>query len=101
MNKGTEQFFEAEFDKARERGGETYAMAYIKGLRDGYDQCDKIQAEIMVELLKWFRKLPPSEMISLWSKSGECQGIFNMDEQQLVDKFINRFSNHPRPSEGV
>jgi hypothetical protein len=44
--------------------------------------------DFIVALLDWYSKLSPSEKISVWSKSGEHSGIFNMDSEQLLDKFV-------------
>jgi len=48
----------------------------------------ELERQSLISFLEWFQKLNPSDKISLWSKSGEVSGVFNMDSEQIVDKFL-------------
>jgi hypothetical protein len=43
------------------------------------------------ELIDWLSKLTPSEKVSLWSKNGDAHGIFNLDSEQLTDKYYRKY----------
>lgn len=43
--------------------------------------------EQVVEFANWLDKLTPSQRVSVWSRDGECKGLFNMDNEQLFEKF--------------
>lgn len=44
----------------------------------------------MIAFKKWYDKLPPSEKVSLWSESGEAQGLFNLSDERIVENW-NRY----------
>lgn len=49
---------------------------------------DSKAREQMIAVLDWYEKLTPSQKVSVWSKSGEFKGLFDMDSEQLVDRFL-------------
>lgn len=63
----------------------TYSQAIIEA------EC-LLEAEnqLLIDLADWKDKLQPNEKVSVWSKNGEHQGLFNMDNEQLLEKFLNR-----------
>ena len=51
------------------------------------DECEKIADDYAIEFAEWKDKLRPSQMVSFWSKNGEFKGKFDMDNEQLLEKF--------------
>jgi hypothetical protein len=41
----------------------------------------------IIDFANWLDKLTPSQRTSVWSKNGEGKGLFNMDNEQLFEKF--------------
>jgi predicted phosphodiesterase len=41
----------------------------------------------IIDFANWLDKLTPVQRISVWSKNGEGKGLFNMDNEQLFEKF--------------
>lgn len=87
--------------------GSQYAWQYSQGkgmakhniakesFIDGYDACYfledyKFKSSDMIEFAKWLNSLTPSEKVSVWSKNGEHKGLFNMDEEQLFEKWLRK-----------
>lgn len=66
--------------------------------RSGYEAAGGYTREQMIELLDWYAALKPSEKVSVWSKDGQYnKGLFNMDSEQLVDRFMEKhMKRHPR-----
>jgi hypothetical protein len=40
-----------------------------------------------IEFAEWLDKLTPRQRVSVWSKNGESKGLFNMDNEQLLEIF--------------
>ena len=85
-------------------GGE-YAWQYVQnkgaakyniakeGFIEGFNSCHeaegyKFKASDVIEFATWMNKLTPAQKVSVWSKNGEYQGLFNMDEEQLFEKWL-------------
>ena len=43
--------------------------------------------EFAIGFANWLTKLSPSQKVSVWSKNGEHNGLFTMDNEQLLDKY--------------
>lgn len=61
---------------------------------NGYHNCQEIQgfkfkASDMIEFATWMNKLTPAQRVSVWSKNGEYKGLFTMDEEQLLEKWLH------------
>jgi hypothetical protein len=54
---------------------------------------EKQRNEFAVEFANWVTKLSPSEKVSVWSKDGQHSGLFTMDNEQLLDKYIRSLKN--------
>lgn len=54
----------------------------------------------MIALLDWYDKLSPANRVSVWSKNGEYSGIFTMDSEQLVDRFLSIKPKVPKIIDG-
>lgn len=65
----------------------------------GYEAAGGYTKDDMIDLLSWYASLSPSEKVSVWSKDGSQQGLFTMDNEQLVDRFIEKRSKWPRALE--
>ena len=50
-------------------------------------QCEKIAEDYAIEFARWLDKLTPRQRVSVWSKNGESKGLFNMDNEQLLEIF--------------
>ena len=48
----------------------------------------------MIKFADYLEKLSPSDKVSVWSKDGQSKGLFNMDNEQLLEKF-KRIPHHP------
>ncbi len=64
---------------------------------NGYHNCKEIQgfkfkASDMIKFAAWMNKLTPAQKVSVWSKNGEHQGLFTMDEEQLFEKWLHEKS---------
>ncbi len=44
--------------------------------------------EEIIKMMDWYEKLPPAKRVSVWSKNGEHNGLFNMDNEQLLGRYI-------------
>lgn len=42
-----------------------------------------------ISFADWLDKLEPSQRTSVWSKNGEYRGLFTMDNEQLLEKYID------------
>ena len=61
---------------------------------NGYHNCQEVQgfkfkSSDMIEFATWMNKLTPAQRVSVWSKNGEYQGLFTMDEEQLFEKWLH------------
>lgn len=83
-----------EYEQAVKRKGQEYAGGYYEGIIDGYNKAREkyeFSREDMHKLADWILKLTPRQKVSVWSKSGESNsGLFDMDGEQLADKFIEK-----------
>ena len=43
--------------------------------------------DLAIKFADWLEKLSPASRVSVWSKDGQYQGIFNMDKEQLLEKY--------------
>lgn len=50
----------------------------------------KNERDILIDLLDYYKKLKPSQKVSVWSKNGEHAGIFDMDSEQIVDRYLDK-----------
>jgi SAM-dependent MidA family methyltransferase len=50
-------------------------------------------AKKTIDFADWLDKLTPSQRVSVWSKNGESKGLFNMDNEQLFEKYNETFKN--------
>lgn len=65
-----------------------FKEGFIKGYNKAKEQTPYSKQD-MIEFAEWKDKLSPSEKVSVWSKNGEWKGLFNMDNEQLLEKFEN------------
>jgi len=49
---------------------------------------EKQRNEFAIGFADWLIRLSPSQKVSVWSKNGEVSGLFNMDNEQLLDKYM-------------
>ena len=49
---------------------------------------EEFERETVIKFADWLLSLSPSQKVSLWSKDGQLSGIFTMDGEQLLDRFI-------------
>lgn len=47
--------------------------------------------DLAINFAKWIQTLSPTQRVSVWSKDGQYQGLFLMDEEQLLEKFKKKF----------
>jgi hypothetical protein len=52
--------------------------------------CEKVFSKFAIEFADWLSTLTPSERVSVWSKDGQHTGLFTMDNEQLLKKFLNK-----------
>ena len=43
--------------------------------------------DLAINFADWVEKLSPASRVSVWSKDGQYQGMFNMDKEQLLQKY--------------
>ena len=43
--------------------------------------------ELAINFADWVEKLSPASRVSVWSKDGQYQGMFNMDKEQLLQTY--------------
>lgn len=55
-------------------------------------ECAKIAIKFAIEFSEWKEKLKPSQKVSFWSKNGEHRGKFDMDDEQLIEVFLEERS---------
>jgi hypothetical protein len=48
-------------------------------------KCENIADEFAIGFKEWCDNLKPNQKVSLWSKNGEGKGVFNMDNEQLLE----------------
>jgi hypothetical protein len=46
---------------------------------------EKIADEFSIGFAEWLDTLKPNQRVSFWSKNGEGKGVFNMDNEQLLE----------------
>jgi len=54
---------------------------------------EKERDEFAIGFADWISKLTPSQKVSVWSKNGEHQVLFTMDNEQLLDKYKIALAN--------
>ena len=86
--------------------GSEYAWLYVQGkglskhnmakesFIEGFTACHVAEAyrfkvTDMIEFATWMNKLTPSQKTSVWSKNGEYKGLFDMDEEQLFERWLH------------
>lgn len=47
----------------------------------------KAKEKFAIEFATWVESLTPSDRVSVWSKDGQYKGLFNMDMEQLLEKY--------------
>ena len=52
----------------------------------------KITKQTAIDFANWLDKLTPSQRTSVWSKNGEHQGLFTMDNDQLFERFEKQYT---------
>jgi hypothetical protein len=52
--------------------------------------CEKVFSKFAIEFVDWLSTLTPSERVSVWSKDGQYKGLFTMDNEQLLEKFLTK-----------
>jgi len=79
-------FWASKFDhKDMFRFAEAYAaLAVEEATKDYYPK------EFVIAFIDWLDKLQPSQRTSVWSKDGQYNGLFTMDNEQLLAKFKER-----------
>ena len=55
---------------------------------DNAENCVDIARETAIAFTEWKDGLKPNQMVSVWSKDGQFSGLFNMDTEQLFDRFL-------------
>ena len=55
----------------------------------------KERDDFAINFANWLSKLTPSQKVSVWSKNGECSGLFTMDNEQLLDKYKRTKEKNP------
>jgi hypothetical protein len=51
------------------------------------NEAKEMEKQQIIDFANWLDKLTPSQRTSVWSKNGEGKGLFNMDNEQLFEKF--------------
>lgn len=41
-----------------------------------------------IDFTRWLEGLSPSQRVTVWSKDGSMKGIFTMDNEQLLEKYL-------------
>jgi hypothetical protein len=65
----------------KEKIGDVYVDKSIS------ENLEKIADDYAIEFAEWLDKLTPRQRVSVWSKNGESKGLFNMDNEQLLEIF--------------
>ena len=77
----------------KEKGLSKHNMAK-QSFVHGFEVCRdsngyQFKSSDMIEFATWMNKLTPAQRVSVWSKNGEHQGLFTMDEEQLFEKWLH------------
>ncbi len=91
MKKSAEEFFREYFFKEGisneeweiAKTGKTWVEAAISAMQLHTNQ-------ELLAFKQWYDKLHPTDMVSVWSKDGSQQGLFNLTDEQLIEKW-NRY----------
>lgn len=51
------------------------------------ESCAEISKLDAIAFHNWVETLSPTEKVSVWSKDGQFKGLFNMDTEQLYEKY--------------
>ena len=52
------------------------------------ENCADLARETAIAFTEWKDGLKPNQRVSVWSKDGQFSGLFNMDTEQLFDRFL-------------
>lgn len=58
--------------------------------REAYNQALIDRDNYAMEFAKWVESLSPSDRVSVWSKNGSLNGLFDMDMEQLLRKYKSK-----------
>jgi hypothetical protein len=56
------------------------------------DQPLELQSKLEVEMLNflnWYTRLNSTDKVSVWSKDGQYKGLFNKDNEQMVEGYFD------------
>lgn len=67
----------------REFKFETYAIDLEKHITVLEYNSDNLA----INFAQWVDNLSPTQRVSVWSKDGHQQGLFNMDKEQLLEEY--------------
>jgi hypothetical protein len=54
------------------------------------------QATALLNFLNWYSSLTPSDKVSVWSKDGQWKGLFNKDNEQMVESYFDHLRREER-----
>jgi hypothetical protein len=69
------------FDKCKDAKNQYYVIP----ISDDSKQLVKIAEDFAIGFAEWLDTLKPNQRVSFWSKNGEGKGVFNMDNEQLLE----------------
>ena len=55
---------------------------------DNAANCAEEAIKLAVEFKEYVEGLSPRDRVSVWSKDGQGSGLFNLDSEQLMAKFL-------------
>jgi hypothetical protein len=74
-------------DEEIEQAKEMEKQKLIEMHDKGFDSVKQLNDEYAIEFAEWVEKLTPIQRVSVWSKNGQIKGLFNMDNEQLLEIF--------------
>ena len=76
-------YFKEKIEQAKEMEKQKLIEMHDKG----FDSVKQLNDEYAIEFAEWVEKLTPIQRVSVWSKNGQIKGLFNMDNEQLLEIF--------------
>lgn len=63
------------------------AIQAMKEFADQFKSEESLTA-IILEFKKWYDKLSPADKCTVWAPDGSMKGLFNMNDETIVEKFF-------------
>lgn len=67
-------------------------IQYAEDLEKYINVLEHHSDDLAINFAQWLEEISPAQKVSVWSKDGQYQGLFNMDKEQLLEKYKRKMN---------